>query len=440
MEKVKKPRKKRTKIFLKVLLILAIIIAAFILITTIISAIGLKSNINMARSFSNVGSRQLELENYESGCWNIKSDDGLKVMQLTDVHLGGGWMSIRKDSLAINAVASMITAEKPDLVVVTGDLSYPVPFQAGTFNNKSGARLFSELMESLGVYWTLGYGNHDTEAYSYYNREHLTEFYSSGKYPHCILQEGPQDVDGEGNQVINIVNSDGVITRSLIVLDSHSYTDGDFLGIQWKYDNIHDNQIDWYKNTIKETKENNIKTISALSDDKAAKYSAFKENVPSTAFFHIPMEEYKDAWNEYSSNGYKDTENVKFNYGAAGEANETVYCPLRSDNLFEAMLDLNSTDSVFCGHDHFNSFSLNYKGINLTYGLSVDYLAYIGIMKLGTQRGCTIINYNANGEINYYQENYYQDKYISSYEKEAVTMQNINDSSSGVLIPGGHAE
>ncbi len=78
--------------------------------------------------------------------------------------------------MAINTVATMIRVEKPDFVVVTGDISYPVPFQAGTFNNKSGAKIFAELMETLGVYWTLAYGNHDTEAYSYYTREQLTDF------------------------------------------------------------------------------------------------------------------------------------------------------------------------------------------------------------------------------------------------------------------------
>lgn len=436
MEKVKKPMKKRTRIFLRILLIFAILIIAFVLITTIISAIGLKSNLNMARSFSNAGSNQIELENYDNGCWNIKSDDGLNVMQLTDVHLGGGWMSIRKDSLAINAVASMVTAEKPDLVIVTGDISYPVPFQAGTFNNKSAARIFAELMEALGVYWTLGYGNHDTEAYSYYDREQLTEFYSSGKYPHCLLQGGPEDVDGEGNQVLNIVNSDGVITRSMIILDSHSYTDGDYFGIKWKYDNIHDNQIEWYSKSVTEAKDKNKNTISLLPGDKADSYKSLSQNVPSTVFFHIPMEEYKEAWKEYSANGYQDTENVKYIYGAVGEANEAVFCPVRSDRLFETMLSLSSTDSVFCGHDHFNNFSLNYNGINLTYGMSVDYLAYIGIMKLGTQRGCTLIDFDNAGNISYHQENYYQDKYISNYTKEDVTMQNIKDSASGVLIPG----
>ena len=95
--------------------------------------------------------------------------------------------------------------------------------------------------------------------------------------------------------------------------------------------------------------------------------------------------------------------------------------------MFETMQELGSTDSVFVGHDHLNNFSLNYKGIDLNYGMSIDYLAYVtmGIHKLGTQRGCRIINISKDGSLETHNENYYQDKYQSFYEKEPVTMQKI---------------
>lgn len=387
-------------------------IAAFVGITTVITVIGLKSNLGKARSFPSAGSEELKFENYADGCWNIYSDKELKILQITDIHLGGGWMSIGKDQKSLNAVAAMISAEKPDFVIATGDISYPVPFQAGTFNNKSGAKLFAELMESLGVYWTAAFGNHDTEAYSYYDREEITDFYSSGEYPHCLLQSGPEDVDGSGNQVFNIVNSDGIITRSLFVIDSHSYIDGDIFGIEWKYDNIHDNQIEWYEKTIKE--------LNAKNAEKSV-----TTPIPSSVFLHIPLSEYKDAWMEYVNNGFKDTENAKLNYGTAGETGEIVYSGIHEDGFFEKMQELGSTDSVFCGHDHLNNFSINYKGINLTYSYSVDYLAYIGIKKLGSQRGCTVINIAPDGSINFSAQNYYQDKYVSYYPKEEVTMQEL---------------
>jgi len=93
--------------------------------------------------------------------------------------------------------------------------------------------------------------------------------------------------------------------------------------------------------------------------------------------------------------------------------------------LFDAMKALGSTRAVFCGHDHYNNFSIDYKGIRLTYGMSVDYLAYPGIYKIGSQRGCTVINFAPDGSFECSQESYYQDKYESLYDKESVEMQEI---------------
>lgn len=419
--KVKGKHKKR---FLKFLCIFLCVVIVYVAITTLITVIGLKANRNKIKTISKVAyENQLVPENYDNGCWNIKTDRDIKVVQLTDVHLGGGYLSINKDSKAINAVAAMLTAEKPDLVIVTGDISFPVPFQSGTFNNKSSATLFAELMETLGIYWVACYGNHDTELYSYYTREEITEIYS--KYPHSLMQVGPEDVDGCGNQIINIVNSDNIITRSLILFDSHSYIDSDALGIAWKYDNIHDNQVEWYKNSIKALSEKNAEVISKLPAERAALYDA-SAPVKSSAFMHIPLVEYEDAWKEYVANGYKDTENVKLNYGTVGEKNEMICCGVGEDSLFETMLELGSTDSIFCGHDHLNNFSLNYKSINLNYGMSIDYLAYSGISRIGSQRGCGVLNIDTEGNLTSKNENYYQEKYLSPYVKEEVTMQELN--------------
>lgn len=416
-------KNKKGKKFLKVFAGIMAVLIAFIGITTVVTVIGLNANIKKAKTFPAVETDELKVENVSAGVWNIYSDRGLKVMQLTDTHFGGGWMSLKKDSMALNTVAAMITAEKPDFVIVTGDAAYPVPFQSGTFNNMSGAKLLAELMETLGVYWTISYGNHDTEAYSFYDREDITELYE--QYPHCLLRKGPEDVDGFGNQVFNIVKSNGVITRSLFTVDSHSYVDGDFFGIMWKYDNIHDNQIEWYRETVKANQTHNMMKSYSSSDSKFLEENPTALNPKSSVFLHVPLSEYKDAWNEYVENGYADTENVRYNYGKAGESGKVVYPGIYEDEFFETMQELHSTDSVFCGHDHLNNFSVNYKGIDLTYSYSVDYLAYVGIYKLGSQRGCTVINVAEDGSIDYSAQNYYQDKYVSHYEKENVTMQEL---------------
>ncbi len=407
----------------KILIIFLAVIIAISAVTAVVNTLVINSNIKKIKEFPAVNA-ELKFEDKGNGTWDIITDKELKILQITDVHLGGGWLSAKKDKMSLNAVASMIKAENPDFVVFSGDIAFPVPYIAGTLNNKSGAKLLAELMENLGVYYTVTYGNHDTELYSYFSRESITKFYSD--YPHCLISEGAKDVDGSANQVFNIKNSDGIVTRMLFMLDSHSYVDGDILGIQWKYDNIHENQISWYRNCINRTNIANKKAIVAMDDAEGAKYSdLLKNSIPSTVFIHVPLEEYKTAWTEYVDAGYKNTENVTFNYGVAGETDKIVYHGLYPDNFFETMLELQSTDTVFCGHDHLNSFSLNYKGINLCYSYSIDYLAYSGISKLGSQRGCTVISIAANGDIDHSLESYYQDKYVSVLPKEEVTMQKL---------------
>ncbi len=414
-------KKSKGKLAAKILGIFLAIVVVIAAVTALINFMGDKANTEKALSFPKVETeKQLVPEKDENGYWTFTTDEDFKVMQLTDVHIGGGWMSLKKDAMALNAVASMITAEKPDLVVVTGDIAYPVPFQAGTFNNLASAKVFAALMEQLGVYWTLGFGNHDTEAYSYFGRDDLSEFYSGEDMKYCLFQPGPDDVDGFGNQVINVKNSDGIITQSLFVFDSHSYVDGDFLGIFWKYDNIHENQVLWYKNTLNALNAQNNAKLKEMGKEE-------NSHIKSAAFFHIPLTEQRDAWYEYRDAGYQDTEKVKLHYGVAGEGGSVVYCGIHEDNLFETMVELDSTKAVFCGHDHDNNFSIEYEGIRLTYGMSVDYLAYPGIYKRGAQRGCTMISFAPDGSFSCTQENYYQDKYESVYEKEAVDMQELTN-------------
>lgn len=416
--KTPKAKKKRGKIFLRVLCIILCVILVFVGVTALISVFGNRANTKKAAQFPAVAiQNRIAPEKDADGNWTFTTDDDFKVLQLTDVHIGGGWMCLKKDSMALNAVAAMVTAEQPDLVIITGDIAYPVPFQAGTFNNKASAKIFVELMESLGVYWTLAFGNHDTEAYSYFDREDMSDFYEdvAAESQYCLFQKGPDDVDGFGNQIINIKNSAGLVTQSLYLFDSHSYTDNDYFGILWKYDNIHENQVQWYKETLAKTNAQNAE-VSGKADAAPVK---------SLAFFHIPLTEMKDAWDEYAANGYQDTENVKLIYGVAGETGKVVYGGVHDDDLFETMQELGSTQGVFFGHDHYNHFSFDYKGIRLTYGMSVDYLAYPGIYKLGGQRGCTPITIHPDGSFDYSQENYYQDKYTSLFEKESVTMQEV---------------
>ena len=416
-EKVKKSRGKKA---LKVILIIVLVIALLVCACGVVNQIAASSHKNLARSLEAVSyENQLVPELDRNGNYTFVTDGDFKVMQLTDIHIGAGFMSTQKDNMAINAVSSMIRAEKPDLVCISGDIGYPVPFQSGTINNKSDAVIFAEMMEALGVYWAPVFGNHDTESFSLYDREDIGEIYESEEYPHCLFQAGPEDIYGVGNYVINVKNTKGEITQSIFMMDSNDYTSNSILSsLSWDYDCIHTDQIEWYKNTVDSLTAENGGTVPK-----------------SIVFFHIPLIEVKDAWYEYRDNGYQDTENVQYIYGKAGEGEgdimtglgvedtAVVFCSEHNNGFFDALAEKGSTQAMFFGHDHLNTFSIYYKGIRMTYGYSVDYLAYKGISTIGSQRGCTMITVKPDGSIDVTPENYYQDKYVSAVPKEEVTMQ-----------------
>ncbi len=409
--------------------IFGIILAVIVLLGSLgglANAISNKAHLGSLEDLSAVEySNQLVPEKDADGVWTFTTDKDFRVMQLTDVHIGGGWMCTSKDTMALNAVAAMVTAEKPDLVIITGDLVYPVPYAAGTFDNMNSAELVATLMESLGVYWMPVFGNHDTEIYSKYTREDISKFYSDEKWTYCLFENNSDDeVDGYCNQVINVKNSQGLITQSLYTFDTHSYVDGDYLGIGWKYDNIHENQVNWYKTNVEKYNKQNVELINASEWENKEELLNTYSVVKSLAFWHVPNTEYLDAWNEYVEAGYKDTENAKYYYGIVGEAGKMVYSGVYEGEIFEAMQTLGSTKGIFCGHDHLNNFSIEYKGIRLTYGYSIDYLAYSGISKLGSQRGCTMITVKPDGSFDCVAENYYQDKYATDMREE-VTMQEL---------------
>ena len=394
-----------------------IIISAVLAIAVIITGLNLLTVQNLLEKGSTYKKVQFENqlipEKDENGNWYFTTDGDFKVMHITDVHIGGGFLSKGYDEKALNAVALMVTKEKPDLVIVTGDVAFPVPYTAGTFNNYSGIKAFGNLMETLGGYWDVTFGNHDSEAYSYFDREDIAALYGSGEFEHCLFQAGPKDVDGYGNHTIEVKNSDGIITQAMILIDSQAYIKDNIIeSIKGTYDNIHSNQVEWYEDEI-----NRMNSENRNIDEKA-------ETVATHAFFHIPLVEMDDAWNEFKENGYKDTDNFEYVEGLIGETGRQVCCAYGEDELFEKMLELGSTKAIHNGHDHVNNTTFKYKGITFSYGYSVDYFAYSNIDKLGSQRGNTMITLKPDGTFNIDKYNLYSDRYdLEGFTREEVTMQ-----------------
>ena len=418
-----KTKSKKAK---KVILSIIAVIIVIVVVITGANLLSLNNLVKKGNAYNTVEiEKQLVPQKDENGYWYFTTDREFKVMHITDIHIGGGFLSKGTDEKTLNAVATMITNEKPDLVIATGDIAFPVPYMAGTFNNYSGAKAFANLMESLGVYWTVTFGNHDAEAYSYFDREAVAEIYSNEDFKHCLFQAGPEDVDGYGNHVIEVKNSQGIITQAMVLIDSQAYINDSIIeSIKGTYDNIHPNQVEWYETEIKRMNAENSKTIKGIQGDANGGLFEQYGTVKTLAFFHIPLVEMADAWSEFEKNKFKDTENFKYFEGIIAEGGRRVYCGYGEDDLFEKMLELGSTKAMFNGHDHINNTTFEYKGIIFSYGYSIDYFAYSGIDKLGSQRGCTMITCKPDATFTIDKYNYYSDRYkLEGFSREDVTMQ-----------------
>ena len=55
----------------------------------------------------------------------IEKEKDFRILQLTDLHLGFGPLSRKKDALAMEAVRKTVQKAEPELIVITGDAIFP---------------------------------------------------------------------------------------------------------------------------------------------------------------------------------------------------------------------------------------------------------------------------------------------------------------------------
>lgn len=302
----------------------------------------------------------------------IPKDQDFRILQLTDLHLGFGFLSKGKDRLALDAVRTLIETSKPDLIVLTGDSIFPFWPRSGTMNNRKQAKKLMAFLDSFEIPYTLVFGNHDCELGSTCNKEELAELYQQGTY--CIFSEGRKDLTGVGNFLIELVDDSGNVLLPLVMLDSNMYGEGGwfFSG----FDCIHDDQINWC-----------MERLDAMKQDNP--------DIKAVAFFHIPLREFKEAYEKMKLGD----PSVIYCHGSIGEKDEYFGISKEPDKFFDRAVENGVIKWMFCGHDHMNTLSLVYKGIRMTYGMSIDYLGYQGIAKSDIQRGGTLITRKADGNV-----------------------------------------
>ena len=317
--------------------------------------------------------------NDDTGVYTItKTSDDFKILHLTDIHIGGSLYSYSKDLKSLKACYAEIEHTHPDLVVVTGDMSFPLGIMSMSMNNTAPVGQFAAFMRNTGIPWAFTYGNHDTESLASANKKELNEVFKSLSFKtsgNLLYPYTQPDITGRNNQLIEIRNADGTLNTGLFMIDSNAYT-GEGINV---YDYIHDDQVDWYASEVER--------MNAEAG----------HSVNSMVFFHIPLQEYKTATELY----LEGSDEVKYFFGEnpgdhGGITNDLVCCSDYPSMMFDKARELGSTSGFFCGHDHYNNASIEYKGIRLTYGMSIDYLAMPGIEKETKQRGAELITLHSD--------------------------------------------
>lgn len=359
----------------------------------------------------------------EDGYYTFTTDDDFRIMHLTDVHIGGGFWTVKKDMKTIYEVMTMLHDDKPDLVILGGDNVFAVPgpkFNGGnTLNNKMASRTVIELFNHSEVYFSTVFGNHDTEAFDYFSRQSVGNLYMKDKFEYCIFNEDFTDPDAETipsvtNQFIKLCGNDGHVRKLILLIDTNAYVDTSIkASIDWLYDTIHDAQVDWAKETVID-----LSKKEGLPEGECLK---------TLTFLHIPVGEYQSAYdelfdeikNEDGSVTYIQKENPENTLFESGGWDEDVICyggykdpcaPEDADKFFEVMHnEIDSLEAIFCGHDHINNAVVYYKGVMLSYGYSLDNIAYDFIADYGAQRGSTIITVHNDGTFEQLHKNLYAD-------------------------------
>lgn len=310
----------------------------------------------------------------ETGVYTLRSEnEEFRILQLTDIHICGSISTVMTDRAAFDACYDVIRQAQPDLIVVTGDIAYTIPIQTFSRDNLLPIYQFCRFMNNVGIPWAMVYGNHDTEAAAGCTAQELSRLYREyfqSKLGCPMLYAAVQpEIYGRYNQYLRIENPDGSLNRVVYLMDSNDYVQG--INAK-KYDSVHEDQIQWYAHTVD--------TLSAQEGRR----------VPSFVFMHIPFHAFAEAQEALETGG--DAEYL------FGKNEEGVSCPDHDTGFFDRIVEKGSTDAVFVGHDHLNNLGVKYRGVDLVYSKSIDYIAYPKISKLTDQRGGTLITLSPEGD------------------------------------------
>ena len=261
---------------------------------------------------------------------SFNNEGSFKITQFSDLHL----QVQHPDECAkvFARIDYMLNLEKPDLVVITGDMIFSRPAKD----------MLQQLVNKLDNHhtpWCLVYGNHDAEQEM--SRPEMSQLIVKGKYTLDTLNGKGELADVE--LPVWSAKNPGQAAFYVYCMDSHDYSPIKGLsGYGW----FSPDQVQW------------------MRDCCQARTDANGQVAPAVAFFHIPLCEYVDAWAP-QENARRGAANPKVGIGIRGE---NIAAGAINTGMFAAMRETGSIIGTFAGHDHDSDFVTAYKGIGLCYG------------------------------------------------------------------------
>jgi len=250
-----------------------------------------------------------------------------KIAQFTDIHWDNKSPNCSK---TVEVIKSVLSTEKPDLAMLTGDIVTDAPA-------KDGWLAIAKIFEEAAIPWAVILGNHDAE--TGVTREEIFDIIED--LPYFVGEKGPE-LTGCGNYTLPILGSNNDKTSAVLYcLDTNNKPPAHKYG---HYDWIHFDQIQWYRQ---------------MSDN----FTARNNNIPLPAltFIHIPLLEYKLVEGRETTIG-NDLEGV-----ASADINSGAFC---------SMVEKKDVMGIFAGHDHDNDYIGMEQDIALAFGRTSGVDAY----------------------------------------------------------------
>ncbi len=256
----------------------------------------------------------------------------------------------------ISAIEAMLDRERPDLVILNGDVSNGISTKSEL---EEYLKVLCAPMESRRIAWCHTLGEQDGDAGL--SAALQSEVYSSFKY--CVSKSDfesfgassyflPVFADSSAERGsaplfgVWMLGQTGLISSSPIAPGGSDGFLNSVSGEGKDYGYVTQSHVDWFTDSA-----------SMMRKDR-------ERGIPSIAVTHTPIAEF----NIIAENPDK----CAFD----GVMSEKVSSSPVQSGLFAALLEAKSVSGLYCGHDHLNNFSGKYLGIELGYVASIGYDGY----------------------------------------------------------------